>query len=248
MITFVEKANLPKGKVAAVICGVLCRELNDYLDSVDIKRIVITPNEDIDPSVKYHADMAVIHLGLDRILIDRNQKVLCQKLCEMGFDVKFTDREIKGEYPDDIGLNFAIVGDNIVGRQAFADRNLIALTDKLNRVDVKQGYCKCSTLVVSEEAVITDDESVGRNFSDCGIDVLLISKGDILLEGHGYGFIGGASCKLSEDELLFFGDITKHRDYKKIAGFINRHGCKIKYLDFPLTDFGGIIPITEKAP
>jgi hypothetical protein len=67
------------------------------------------------------------------------------------------------------------------------------------------------------------------------------------LPGHQYGFIGGASGKISENEILFFGDITAHQDYKKIAGFIEKHGCKIISLNFPLTDFGGIIPIIEEA-
>ena len=101
---------------------------------------------------------------------------------------------------------------------------------------------------MSDNAVITDDESIYKALCLNGVDTLLISKGDIVLNGHNYGFIGGASYKISESKVLFFGDITKHRDYKKIADFIEKHGCEIIFLDFPLTDFGGIIPITEKAP
>ena len=81
-----------------------------------------------------------------------------------------------------------------------------------------------------------------------GFDCLLIAKGDVSLPGHEYGFIGGASAKISESEVLFFGDITKHRDYKKIADFIKKYGYEIISLDFPLTDFGGIIPIIEETP
>ena len=120
--------------------------------------------------------------------------------------------------------------------------------DNLKKINVRQGYCKCSCLNVSENAVITDDECIYKALCLNEIDALLISKGDITLNGHDYGFIGGASGKISKTDILFFGDVTKHRDYKKIAGFIEKHGCKIISLDFPLTDFGGIIPITEKAP
>ena len=247
MMKFVCNPNLPLNKVKTVICGVLCDELNSYLDSCSIERIVIEANEHIDCAVKYHADMAAIHLGKDEILLDCHQQGLGRILKEKGFSVYFTAKEIKGEYPNDIALNFAVFGENFLGKVDYADESLMKLTQNLKRISVKQGYAKCSCLIVSDNAIITDDESIYKTLINNGVDVLLISKGDVRLDGHGYGFIGGASCKISSDEVLFFGDITKHRDYKKIADFIEKYCFKILSLDFPLTDFGGIIPIIEEA-
>ncbi len=246
MIKFIEQPNLPQCKVTSVICGELCRELNDYLDSIGIERICIEPNNDIDSSVRYHADMAAIHLGFNKILVGKNQTALAETLRKKAFDVWLSDSEIKGEYPFDIPLNFILFNGKLIGKIDYADNNLIDLTEKIIKINVRQGYSKCSCLIVNENAVITDDESICKALKAIGIDTLLISKGDILLNGHDYGFIGGASCKLSEKEILFFGDITKHKDYKKIAEFIEKHGCRIIYLDFPLTDFGGILPILEE--
>ena len=248
MISFIENPNLPEGKVKAVICGELCRELNEFLDSRDISQIAIAPNNNIDPAVRYHADMAVIHLGDRHILVDKSQDKLCEILKENGSEIYTTEENIAGEYPKDIKLNFTVFGNNIMGNFAFADDKLLTLTESLSKLDVKQGYCKCSCLVINENALITDDKSIYNIALKCDVDCLLVSKGDVSLPGHNYGFIGGASGKISKTEVLFFGDVTKHRDYKKIAGFIKKHGCKIISLDFPLTDFGGIIPITEETP
>ncbi len=247
MMKFVCNPNLPLNKVKTVICGVLCDELNCYLDSCSIERIVIEANEHIGYAVKYHADMAAIHLGEEKILLDSNQQKLGCILKEKGFSVHFTAKQVKGEYPNDIALNFAVFGKNFLGKVACADESLMKLTQSYNRICVKQGYAKCSCLVVSDNAIITDDESIYNALVNNGVDALLISKGDVHLEGHDYGFIGGASCKISADEVLFFGDITKHRDYKIIADFIEKYGCKIISLDFPLSDFGGIIPIIEEV-
>ena len=246
MISFIKKPNLPEGKVTTIICGELCSELNLYLDSRGIERIIVEPNNFIDSAVRYHADMSAIHLGVNKILLDRNQRNLGSVLEEKGLNIHYTSEPIRGEYPSDIVLNFAIIGENFLGKVDCADVKLIDLTENLNRLSVKQGYCKCSCLVVDENAIITDDKSICNVAAENGIDCLLISKGDILLEGHGYGFIGGASGKISKNEILFFGDITKHRDYKKIADFIEKHGCKTISLDFPLTDFGGLIPLIEE--
>ena len=246
MSRFVENPNLPKGKVSCVVCGELCSELNDYLDSKGIERILIEPNMLIDPAVRFHVDMSAVHLGSNSLIVDKNQHLLIKKLKDRGFDVKESAKEIAGEYPNDIALNFALVGNKIIGNFRFADDELLNFFDEKQKINVKQGYCKCSCLVINENAIITDDSSVYNAAVKNGIDALLISKGDVALPGHDYGFIGGASCKLSEEKILFFGDITKHRDYKKIADFIEKHGCNIESLNFPLTDFGGIIPLIEE--
>jgi hypothetical protein len=247
MIGFIESPNLPKGKVRRIICGELCPQLKLYFESNHIEMLMIEPNIYIDPAVKYHADTAVIHLGGNRILLDRNQQILGSVLEENGFEVHYTADRVKGEYPFDIALNFTIIGKNFLGKLNYADKKLRSLTEDYNHLFVKQGYCKCSCLVVNENAIITDDKSIYDIAAKNCIDCLLIAKGDVSLDGHEYGFIGGASGKISDNEILFFGDITKHRDYKKIADFIEKHGCKIISLDFPLTDFGGIVPITEEV-
>lgn len=247
MIEFVEKPNLPKGKVKTIVCGELCEDLNNYFDSKGIKRIIIEPNYDIDHSVKFHADMAAIHLGGNSILIDRSQIDLYESLKNEGFDVSVTDKKIKGEYPHDIGLNFTVIGNKIIGKTACADKKLIDLTKDYKHISVKQGYCKCSCLVVDDNAVIIDDESIYNTLIKSGFDCLLVFKGDVSLPGHEYGFIGGASGKISHNQILFFGDITQHRDYIKIADFTTKYNCEIISLDFPLTDFGGIIPVTEET-
>ncbi len=248
MIKFIEKPNLPTGKVKAVICGEMCGEVNDYLLSRGIERVVISPNRKIDPATSCHADMAAIHPGENRIVVCKSQTELINNLKAKGFNVIESDRAIMGEYPNDIALNFTIIDRFIIGNSDFADKALKANTKSLINLKVKQGYCKCSCLVIDENAIITDDKSIYNVAVENGIDSLLVSKGDILLPGHEYGFIGGASGKISKNEVLFFGDITKHREYKKIADFITKHGCEIISLNFPLTDFGGIISITEETP
>ena len=76
--------------------------------------------------------------------------------------------------------------------------------------------------------------------------MLLIEKGDIFLSGHDYGFIGGASAKISNKEIFFFGNLENHRNHKEILVFLDKYSCKAIYLkNTPLTDVGGIVSIGE---
>lgn len=108
-------------------------------------------------------------------------------------------------------------------------------------VHVKQGYTKCSCAVVDGKSVITSDEGISRALLSLGdVDVLKITPGHILLPGHEYGFIGGASG-IVDGELVFCGDISAHPDFERIRQFAGERGVNIKWFPFPLTDAGGII-------
>lgn len=246
MMKPVSKPNLPEGMVTALICGTVDEKILSYFNKKGISVIKNTPNTDIDSAVSTHADMAAVHLGDKDILICRNQTQLAIKLKKFGMTVLESECPVSGEYPKDIGLNFAFAGSHVFGNFSYADEALLKATENFERVNVKQGYCKCSVLVVSENAIITDDEGIHRKASERGIDSLLISKGDILLEGHDYGFIGGASGKILRNTVLFFGNIEKHSDFDKINSFLSEHGCSYECTDKdPLRDIGGIVPFCE---
>ena len=246
MINFVHSSNLPQNTVSKIICGTQDSRILSFFAKNNIEVLGISENCYIDPSVSLHADMAAVHIGDNRIVIDKAQRKLVDKLTETGFNVITTTDFIKGSYPDDVKLNFTVINNLVVGNFRYADKNFKeAIFDK-NKINVKQGYCKCSVLVVNENALITDDESIYRKTLENGFDSLLISKGDIRLEGHKYGFIGGASGKISKNTVVFFGNIKKHRDFDKIEHFLGLHNCDFVCTDNgPLRDIGGIIPLSE---
>ncbi len=144
MIKFIEKPSLPTGRVKALICGEMCSEVNDFLLSRGIERVVISPNIKIDPATSRHADMAAIHLEGNRVVVCKSQTELINNLKAKGFDVIESDREIAGEYPNDIALNFTVIDKYILGNTDFADKALKNNTKSLISLKVKQGYCKCS--------------------------------------------------------------------------------------------------------
>lgn len=247
MSCFIEKSNLPQKKVNILICGTDDKRIVDFFHSRNITIIKNCPNTKIDSAVSLHADMAILHLGKDKIILDSQQNVLSDTLKTFGMNVSVTDKPVMGEYPYDIGLNFAVFGDLAAGNFKHIDNNLDKMLNEKKRIHVKQGYCKCSVLVVSDNAIITDDISIHSEMLKNGVDSLLVAKGDVTLKGHNYGFIGGASGKISKDDIVFFGNIRKHRDYDKIKSFIEKYDCRICCTDSgELRDIGGIVPITEE--
>lgn len=150
-------------------------------------------------------------------------------------------------YPEDIAYNVARVGEHLFGHPS-ADPAVFrfAQENALQFHRVKQGYAKCSSCVISENALITADVSVFRAAERAGVSALKISDGGILLPGYDCGFIGGASGRLPDGRLLFFGNVSLHPDADAIFSFCAQYGvCILDIKNKPLTDIGTILSIAE---
>lgn len=147
-------------------------------------------------------------------------------------------------YPFDIAYNVLISEKTAFANFKYMDGVLknALLKQNFELINVKQGYAKCSAAVFGKN-IITADPSIKKAAEEKGFRVLEISPGGVRLSGYEYGFIGGASG-FADNKLLFFGDITKHKDYGKIRDFAVKNGAKVEYIaDFPLTDVGTMIDI-----
>ena len=210
------------------------------LEKRGIRCVILKNNEEIDCSVRNHADMAAFHLPDGRIILDRRQKEAAKLLKEFGCDYIFTEKEISGAYPDDVMLNAAQVGDTLICNSKYISREILSAYKKI--IDVRQGYTKCSVCVIGDNAFITDDSGIYEKCKD-SFDVLLTEKGDIVLEGQNYGFIGGASAKVG-DKIYFFGSLERHRNGEEIKKFLSSHKAEYECLfEGNLIDIGGLVEI-----
>ena len=139
-------------------------------------------------------------------------------------------------------MNLFTVGKHLVGRTDKAPREVLDYAEERGYTLhlVKQGYAKCSTVVLGDSAVITADPSILAAVNTMGIDSLSISAGGVSLPGYDYGFLGGA-CGVFGNRVFFCGALHKHPDGDAIAAFCCGHGFKmISLSNQPLFDIGSI--------
>ena len=264
MYRFVEKPNLPEGKVKMVLAGEI------YLDTLRLDRqgieaIGISKSPFLDAPVAPHADMQVVHLYRD-IFVEAsvesckgNQHYMqnsdvswckANKLVESGVSVLRGDSMLSPEYPACAAYNVLLFGKLAVFNPKCLDsalkKALISL--QYQPVFVKQGFSRCSVCVVSQNAVITSDTGIAKALRDCGVDVLLIRPGYIELPGYDTGFIGGASFKISNDTVAFTGRLNVHPDCDQILAFLRKHQMRSCILSSkPIFDIGSAIPMIEEV-
>lgn len=240
--------NLPQNKVTCVAVNALAGEAVKKIRSLGIEVFEIKPDLRLPKPVNSHADIQLLHIGKNVFF------------CHKGFDVvgesmsKFSFKEIAGdignEYPHDVLLNCTFIADKLICNPQTVAPEVLRYADSCGYtlIPVKQGYARCSVCVANNNAIITDDKSVfsaAQNFFD---DVLFVSKGSVRLDGYNYGFIGGCCGKLDKKTVAFNGTVESHSDHNSIYDFMQRNNLNILELSKqPLSDIGGIIPLTELA-
>lgn len=246
---FIEKPNLPKFAVSELIISGRYKFVIDELKRLGISVIETDELSEVYGVEKYHTDISTIHLCNDNLLVAKNNTVLADKLSFLGYNVSLSKKIISGKYPSCTALNAVLLGNKMICRESSIDDKLIEYCKKnsIKIISVKQGYARCSTAVVAENAVITSDNGIYKACIENSIDALKIESGYIEIEDYDYGFIGGSCGKLSDDILAFCGDVKVHKNYDDIKAFALNYGINLISLSNKrLFDIGGFIPTKQE--
>ncbi len=212
-------------------------KMRDTLRKMNIPFAVMPDNPDLASPLASHPDMSAVRV--------------CGRMFSTGKAAEFFDCTDTGEsfgecYPDDVLFNgFTLCGKLFCYEKAFSRAVIeFAKGNGVDTANVKQGYAKCSTLVLGDNGIITADKGIA-NAAKPFCRVLLIECGGISLPPYEYGFIGGASFIIG-DKVFFFGDVSGHKNAKEILNFISDCGFSaVSLSDEPLCDCGGGILTDE---
>ena len=191
-----------------------------------------------------HADMQILTINNTVFVLQE-----CEKLKTLPYKENLIICKSKAgkKYPENILLNFLFFNNKLYGKVSAIDPTLYkyCVKNDIEIVNINQGYARCSTLILNNRTAVTADISIKNALEKDGAEVLLISSGDIKLEGYDYGFIGGASGNITDNTVVFFGNAEMHPCYSSIKELCLKNKIEIKILckNMPLTDVGGIVKI-----
>ncbi|MBE6991758.1 MAG: hypothetical protein E7430_04180 [Ruminococcaceae bacterium] len=183
--------------------------------------------QNLHPSVAAHPDMLMCKLGAapESEVVFANLSILTR------------------DYPGDARYNAICLDRYFVHRLDITAPELLKKASKhgLELINVRQGYAKCSSVVVDGKSIITADNGVASALEKLqGVEVLRVRPGFVKLTGFNTGFIGGASGRIGND-VWFNGDITAHPNWIEIKDFIESRGLGVRWFDYELEDVGSII-------
>lgn len=242
-----------------LVDGRVSDEIENNLNDIGVEVIKTQKCEDVYEAISYHPDIQFFNCGDGKIIVAPNLYEKYEKIIEEIYSktknknlskVKIIkgEKNIGKKYPNDILYNVCVVGKYAIHNFEYTDREVLKFIEEKNleKINIKQGYAKCSICVVDEKSIITSDRGIVEKIKNSGADIecLLINEGNIDLFDMNYGFIGGCSGLLSKKELGFLGKIENHPDFEIIKKFLDERHIKIVSLsDEKLIDLGSIIPI-----
>lgn len=199
----------------------------------------------LDSPVASHADMQLLALDSQTVLLSPYQPQLKAQLSQLGLTV-LTGPTLEKEYPRDVPYNAVRLRNNYICNHKTVSAVARSYWQKLGcrEIAVKQGYASCSTCVVDERSIITADAGIAGAATAAGLCVLQIRPGFIQIPKYDTGFIGGCSGRTG-DAVIFTGKLESHPDGTQMRSFIKSRGMQIVELaDGPLIDIGGMIAVS----
>ncbi|MFT4143825.1 MAG: hypothetical protein QM644_05165, partial [Mobilitalea sp.] len=211
--------------------------------------ILVPKDERFEARINSHPDL-VISIIDDTLIVDEHANIeIFKQLDTLGVPYVLGNSMLSVAYPNDIAYNAVITSDYLIHNLNHTNSLLLqhAKNSGKKLISVKQGYTKCSTVVVNDNTIITSDQGIYQ-VTKVEMNTLLIQSGHVLLEGHVYGFLGGASGSF-QDSIIFHGDLSEHPDFEKIVSFVEANNKEIIYFkEFPLTDIGSILVYQHQLP
>lgn len=253
MADFVLHANLPERAEHVIIGAKYAHLLEESLKMCGITPLFVPDNPNVDERLSGHADLSVFHAGGEEIWLAPylRESGFAARLTAMGAQVHIADIAQSAAYPHDAQMNIAALGGAFIYNPKASYTPVVehlANVRGMRGAPVRQGYAKCSVLVVDERSIITQDAGIAHAARGIGLDVMEIIPGYVALDGFEYGFLGGAGFKPAADIMAFTGTLAAHPDRARILAFLAARGVNAVYLTgLPVFDIGSAIPITEQT-
>lgn len=197
------------------------------LSNLNVNPILVPKCNEVYEAINGHPD-----IQLNILKTKENTHIIVQKNINKNFkeilrsnNIKYilSKNSLSNTYPYDIILNSLILENYFIHNLKFSDENLLKSQNLKTKINVSQGYTKCSILPVRNNALITSDKGIFETLKDYNFDILLIPPGDILLPSLNYGFIGGTGGMISNDKMAFFGDLDSYNWGEEVKKFLSKY-------------------------
>ena len=242
---FIEKPLLPEREAALCAVSEEAEDVIAGLEKRGIKVLRVRRADNLPEPICSHADLQVLPLGGDLAAVNEQQEELIGELEKEGFRI-IRVGEFGKEYPHDCRLNLLPIDHMLMGNTRVIPQELLVLGG-FSAVNVRQGYTRCSSVLIDDNTVITDDVSIGETLLNFAKYSVIMKQKEILLEGYDHGFIGGTCGKISSSVLAFAGRIPGSEFGELLKSTLEGLGISWCELGDPaLRDVGGIVPLKQR--
>lgn len=214
------------------------KDFIQFLDNNNISYLKTIDNKNLDKRIADHPDLSIFKLNENTLVVDESVYDYYKK--NLNYINVIKGQNVKKTYPNDSIYNIVRFKSFFIHNK-FTESNIkkYFADNDIDHLFVKQGYTRCSTLPL-KDMILTSDYGIYKSLKD-KIDIKLLPKENIELDGFDEGFLGGCFGLIGDDTLIFNGNIETLSSYDIIKNISNRGNMKLLYPDCKLQDTGSII-------
>ena len=151
---WLQTPNLPKKKITLGGISEKAHSVRRALVSLDIRCMPVPCCRDLAGPVASHADMLLHHLENEHFLMAQGNRRLHKRMEREKGEVRLLSRKLAPFYPHDVLLNVFRLGQHCFGLETCA-AEIRSFCEENNLLfhPVRQGYAKCSTVLVNEQGL-----------------------------------------------------------------------------------------------
>lgn len=203
------------------------------------------PCQGVYPAINGHPDIYCMRMDKNMLVVAPIAERFFRDL-DLSLDLELVRGELDpcGEYPSSARYNAVRFGRRLMHNFEITDVAILERSEKLllEKIDVRQGYARCSSIPVGENALLTSDRGIERVASSKDLEVMYVDPTEVILDGYSHGFIGGASGIVNERSIFFCGDLSEHAQSEQIIDFCEKRDVDVLCLkDLPLYDVGTLL-------
>ncbi|WP_262121906.1 DUF6873 family GME fold protein [Anaerococcus sp. Marseille-Q5996] len=213
-------------------------EFKEFLQKNNFDFIETIDNPNLDPRIADHPDLSIFRLDGENMIVDKNVFNYYQdKISHINL---IAGESVACKYPYDSIYNI-YKGSDFYIHNDISEKNILAFLrdNSFKHYFVKQAYSRCSIVPMGDK-VLTSDFGIYKALKD-KIDLVLLKKENIPLDGFDNGFLGG-TCGFFDNTLIFNGNIEKLNSYEIIRDEASKSGIDLLYpKNCDLIDTGSIL-------
>jgi hypothetical protein len=226
----------------AVVSPILFAGAKDSLSRHRFDVIEITPAANIDSRFADHPDIQMFS-AFDTVFVHYNFSPETERLIALRNNVIRCSKKLKVVYPEDCSYNIAFTGKYALYKQGIIPDEIESFfnTNRIIKIHVPQGYARCSTIILADDAIATEDIGIAVEAEKSGLTVIRLTPGLIPLKGFPRGFAGGI-CGLFNKTLYVTGQLPEEESYQRLRAYCSGIGVAINELCAEhARDFGSIL-------
>lgn len=193
------------------------------------------------PSLSGHPDIFFCQVGNTLIASPDVPEIFNDLLKKREIRFTYGKHAIGSEYPSCAHYNAVITKNFLIHNLSLTDNVILCSATGKKKIDVRQGFTRCSLLMLDEENFITSDEGIFKTLKNERLHGLWVSPKNVLLPGYKHGLFAGA-CGVYGKEIFICGNLNHFSDGEKVKAFAESLDFRIIELyDGPLFDGGGML-------